>query len=55
MGGASGKVVSWDIRANRIVDIGTHDSPVRDVFHIPDMNNSVVSCGWDGFIKFWDC
>jgi len=28
---------------------------VKDVFHVPDLQNSVVSAGWDGFIKFWDC
>ena len=55
MGGATGKVVAWDLKANRLNDIGSHDSPVKDVFHIPDMSNSVVSAGWDGFIKFWDC
>lgn len=28
---------------------------MKDVFHVPDLQNSVVSAGWDGFIKFWDC
>lgn len=55
MGGATGKVQAWDLKGNRVYDIGAHDSPVKDVYHVPDLHNSVVSSGWDGFIKFWDC
>jgi len=44
----------WDLKSNSVVDIGVHDAPVKDVFFIPEMNNTVVSAGWDGNIKFWD-
>jgi WD40 repeat protein len=44
----------WDLQGDKVMDIGVHDAPVKDVFFIPAMNNCVVSAGWDGMIKFWD-
>jgi WD40 repeat protein len=54
MASASGIAKAWDLKGNRVIDIGQHDGPVRDIYHVPGMNDTVVTSGWDGFIKFWD-
>lgn len=53
-GTGANQVKMWDLKSGSVVDIGIHDAPVKDVFYIDQMNQSVVSAGWDGMIKFWD-
>ena len=55
MASASGMAKAWDLKENKVVDIGNHTAPVRDIFHVPGLNDSVCTSSWDGFIKFWDC
>lgn len=54
MATATNAVKAWDLAGNRVADIGQHQAPVKDVFYVKDMNQCVVSSGWDGFVKVWD-
>jgi mRNA export factor len=53
-GTAANQVKMWDLKSGSVMDIGSHDAPVKDVFYVDAMNQCVVSAGWDGMVKFWD-
>mmetsp|Transcript_26954 Transcript_26954/g.53768 ORF Transcript_26954/g.53768 Transcript_26954/m.53768 type:complete len:358 (-) Transcript_26954:879-1952(-) len=56
LGGCSKAVKMWDIASGTSTPtkVGEHSAPVKAV-HFVQSSNLVVSGGWDGMLKFWDC
>jgi WD40 repeat protein len=45
----------WDIFTNKtLLSLAGHLKPVKAIAVHPDFENSLVSVGWDGHIRFWD-
>lgn len=60
-GGCDGAVKLWDVQANQTIHIGHHDKPVKQIIDLsqvaaasPQAIPSLVSCGWDKKLKYWD-
>mmetsp|Transcript_20796 Transcript_20796/g.58572 ORF Transcript_20796/g.58572 Transcript_20796/m.58572 type:complete len:360 (-) Transcript_20796:41-1120(-) len=53
-GGADGKVKMKVLQTQQEQQIGQHDSAVKEVFVVDDMN-MVISGSWDKTLRFWNC
>jgi WD40 repeat protein len=54
IGTESNLVKRWDLVSEKIIDMGIHEEPVKDVYFVPELNNVVISSSLDGRINFWD-
>lgn len=52
-GGCDCNLTQWDVEANVVSVVGTHEEPIRGVFWLPELNTAVTG-GWDCAVKFWD-
>ncbi|KAH9254648.1 hypothetical protein BASA81_007405 [Batrachochytrium salamandrivorans] len=50
---ANGTVAMWDLASNQAQQVGRHDSGVKTVHWIQDMN-FLVTGGWDKTVRYWD-
>lgn len=47
--------MAWHLQTQQKMLIGSHDEPVKYVFHVTDAPSPcIVSGGWDRKMKFWD-
>ena len=44
----------WNLATNQSQVVAKHDLPVRHVKFMKDMNNMLVTGGWDKTIRYWD-
>lgn len=47
-------VKAFDVSTGKLISVGKHDSPVKDVFWVPGGANMVMSTSYDKTIRFWD-
>ena len=51
---ADNNIKKWDLQSNKVVNVGSHAQPVKDLYMFNQNNtNVVVSGGWDSRVKFW--
>ncbi|KAJ5079754.1 mRNA export factor [Anaeramoeba ignava] len=54
IGGANNKVTAWDVSTNQQQDVAEHLAPIKEVFVVPEVDNLLITGGWDKAIRFWD-
>jgi mRNA export factor len=51
---ADNNIKKWDLQSNKVVNVGSHAQPVKDLYMFHQNNTTVVvSGGWDSRVKFW--
>jgi len=53
IGGCDKKAFVWDLQANKLQQIGQHESPVSWMSFVPE-TNCLVTASWDKSVRFWD-
>lgn len=53
VGTADGKISLCSLASNQTTPVGGHEGPVVAIFHVPEMNNTVLSASHDKTVRFW--
>lgn len=53
-GGCDNMLKLWDLAANKQIQLGAHQAPIKEVYCISNDGNMFVTGGWDSCVKYWD-
>ncbi|KAK9824435.1 hypothetical protein WJX72_010244 [[Myrmecia] bisecta] len=53
-GGCDKQAKMWTLQTNQSQVVAKHDAPIKHLFTVKDMNNMLVTAGWDKTIRYWD-